>query len=243
MVDAVVSALVENTLIKYYAMERKMKTDSQIQADVIQELKWDPSVTHEHIGVSVADGIVTLSGTIPSFIEKSAAEKAVERVSGVEAIVEKIEVRLPGVHIRDDQEIAKTITNQFKWNIQIPDDSIKAKVEEGFVTLTGEVDWEYERAAAENCVKGLTGVIDIANEIKLKEKSIDPQVVKHRIEEALKRKAEREAKRISVVVHGSRVILSGNVHSFNDMQDAKGAAWSAPGVTSVENNINIVTFQ
>ena len=110
-----------------------MKKDAQIQTDVIQELKWDPSVTHEHIGVSVNDGIVTLSGTVPSFVEKTSAERAVQRVSGVRAVVEKIEVKLPGSFKRDDQEIAKAVLNQFKWNVQVPDDLVKASVEDGWV--------------------------------------------------------------------------------------------------------------
>lgn len=216
-----------------------MKTDSQIQADVMQELKWDPSVTHEHIGVAVADGIVTLSGVIPSYIEKSAAERAAQRVSGVKAVVEKIEVKLPGSFKRDDQDIAKAIVNQFKWHVQVPDDLVKVSVENGWVELLGEVDWDYQRTAAENCARGLTGVKGIANNITIRAKRVQPEIVKQKIEEALKREAEREARRIAVEVRGSRVVLSGEVHSFTEMNDAKWAAWSAPGVTSIENNLHI----
>ncbi len=216
-----------------------MKTDSKIQSDVMQELKWDPSLTHEHIGVSVQDGIVTLSGTIPSYIEKSAAERAAQRVAGVKAVVEKIEVKLPGVYVRDDQEIAKTIVNQFKWNVQVPEEQIKASVENGWVELMGEVEWDYQRTAAESCARGLTGVQGVINSITIKSKKIQPEVVKQKIEEALKREAEREARRISVEVRGSKVILSGQVHSFTEMNDAKWAAWSAPGVTSIENNLHV----
>ena len=216
-----------------------MKTDSQIQADVMQELKWDPSVTHEHIGVAVSDAVVTLSGTVPTYIEKSAAEKAAQRVAGVKAVVEKIEVKLPGSYKRDDEDIAKAIVSQFKWSVQVPDELVKAKVENGWVSLKGEVEWNFQRTAAEKCVRGLTGVKGVTNDITIKEKRVQPETIKQRIEEALKREAEREARRIAVEVRGSRVILSGNVHSFREMQDARGAAFSAPGVTSVENNLHI----
>ncbi|MBL7671756.1 MAG: BON domain-containing protein [Bdellovibrionaceae bacterium] len=217
-----------------------MKTDSQIQTDVMQELKWDPSVTHEHIGVAVSDGVVTLAGSVPSYVEKLAAEKAAQRVFGVQAVVEKIEVKLPGTYKRDDQDIAKTILSHFMWNIQVPEDLVKASVENGWVTLSGEVEWDYQRTAAEKCVRSLTGVKGVNNCITLKAKKVQPEIVKERIEEALKRKAEREARRISVVVNGGRVILSGNVGTFSEMQDVRGAAWSAPGVVSVENNLHIV---
>lgn len=216
-----------------------MKTDSQIQTDVMQELKWDPSVTHEHIGVAVSEGIVTLSGKIPSYLEKSAAEKAAQRVAGVKAVVEKIEVKLPGSYKRDDQDIAKAVINQFKWNVQVPDELVKASVEDGWVELTGEVEWEYQRTAAESCARGLTGVKGVSNNITIKAKRIEPEIVKQKIEEALKREAETEARGISVEVRGSKVILSGKVHSFTEMNDAKWAAWSAPGVVAVENNLNI----
>jgi osmotically-inducible protein OsmY len=216
-----------------------MKTDSQIQTDVIQALKWDPSVTHEHIGVAVSDGIVTLSGTIPSYIEKFAAEKAAQRVGGVKAVVEKMEVKLPGSLQRGDEDIAKAIVYQINWNVQLPRDVIKTRVEDGWVELSGEVEWDYQRRAAESCVRGVTGVKGVTNIITIKEKEIQPAVVKNKIEEALKRLAEREARRIAVEVRGSKVVLSGKVHSFTEMNDAKWAAWSAPGVTSVENNLRV----
>lgn len=216
-----------------------MKTDSQIQADVIQALKWDPSVTHEHIGVAVSEGIVSLSGTIPSYIEKFAAEKAAQRVAGVKAVVEKMEVKLPGSLQRGDEDIAKAIVYQINWNVQLPRDVVKARVENSWVELTGEVEWDYQRRAAENCVRGVTGVKGVSNNITIKEKEIQPAVVKNKIEEALKRLAEREARRIVVEVRGSKVVLSGKVHSFTEMNDAKWAAWSAPGVTIVENNLRV----
>lgn len=216
-----------------------MKKDAEIQTDVIQELKWDPSVSHEHIGVSVSEGIVTLAGMVPSYVEKSAAEKATKRVSGVKAVVEKIDVKLPGSFKRDDQEIAKAVINQFKWNVQVPDQLVKATVEDGWVDLSGEVEWEYQRAAAESSIQGLTGVKGVSNNIVIKAKQIQPDVIKQKIEEALRREAEKEAKQIAIEVKGNKVILSGKVRSFSEMQDAKWAAWSAPGVTTVENNLQV----
>ena len=212
-----------------------MKTDAQIQTDVMQELKWDPSLTHEHVGVAVADGIVSLSGTVPTYIEKSAAEKAAQRVSGVKAVVEKIEVKGPGSYRRDDQDIAKAIIDQFRWHTQVPDDLIKVSVENGWVELTGEVDWEYQRRAAENAVRRLTGVKGINNKIAIRPKVAQPFEIKNKIEDALTRRAEREANRISVEVRGTRVILSGTVNSFAELRDVRGVAWGAPGVTAVDD--------
>lgn len=216
-----------------------MKTDSQIQAHVMQELKWDPSVSHEHIGVAVSDGIVTLSGTVPTYIEKTAAEKTAQRVAGVRAVVEKIEVKLPGSHKRDDQDIAKALVTLFQWNVQVPDDLIKASVENAWVTLSGRVEWDYQRKAAENCAKGLTGVNGVTSNIVINSRVAQPEAIKQRIEDALKREVHREAQHISVDVHGDKVTLSGNVHSFAEMESAKWAAWSAPGVTSVENKLHV----
>jgi len=213
-----------------------MKTDAQIQTDVMQEVKWDPSITHEHIGVAVSGGIVTLSGTVPSYIEKSSAEKAAQRVGGVKAVVEKIEVRVPGSYHRDDQDIAKAILDQFRWHSQVPDDLVKACVENGWVELTGEVEWDYQRSAAENAIRGLTGVRGITNKLGIKAKGVQPFEIKEKIEEALKRAAEREADRIVIEVRGTRVILSGKVRSFAELRDVRGAAYSAPGVTSIDDN-------
>ena len=216
-----------------------MKNDSKIQSDIIQELKWDPSVIHEKIGVSVSDGIATLSGSVPNFLQKSAAERAAQRVAGVKAVVEKIEVRLPGSSKRDDQDLAKAILNQFRWTVQVPDELIKANVENGWVELTGEVEWDFQRNAAETCVRSLTGVKGVTNNIGIMAKRVEAAAIKQKIEEALKREAEREARRISVEVDGSKVILSGKVHSFAELEDARWAAWSAVGVTNVINNLRI----
>jgi osmotically-inducible protein OsmY len=213
-----------------------MKTDAQIQKDIMQELTWDASVTHEHIGVAVQDGVVTLSGTVPSYIEKSAAEKAAQRIAGVKAVVEKIEVKLPGSLQRDDQDIARAILDQFRWHSQVPQELVKVSVENGWVDLSGEVEWDFQRSAAEAAVRGLLGVKGIVNKIAIKTRAIQPAVIKANIEEALKRAAEREANRIGIEILGTRVILSGKVRSFAELRDVKGAAWSAPGVTSVDDH-------
>jgi osmotically-inducible protein OsmY len=218
---------------------KTIKTDSQLQSDVTQELKWDPRVTHEHIGVSVSDGIVTLSGTVPSFFEKSQAESAAQRVEGVKAVVEKIEVKLPGSSLRDDQDIAKALLEEFKWNVQIPDKLIKINVENAWVELSGEVEWDYQRLAAAKAARNLTGVKGVVNNIALKSKKVQPEAIKQKIEEALKRRAEREAHRIAIEVEGNKVILSGKVDNLAEMQDVKWAAWSAPGVINVESNLRI----
>jgi osmotically-inducible protein OsmY len=215
------------------------KTDSQIQADVMQALAWDPSISHEKIGVSASEGVVTLSGSVPSYFEKSEAEKVTQRMGGVRAIVEKIEVKLSGSSMRDDQDIAEAILSQLDWTFQVPKDSVKASVENGWVELRGEVEWQYQRNAALNCIKDLKGVRGVSNLISLKEKSIDPAIIKGRIEAALKAEAQRESKRISVAVNGSTVTLTGNVNSFADKDDARWAAWGTPGVRTVENNLQI----
>ena len=215
-----------------------MKTDSQIQKDVMEELKWDPSVTHEQIGVVVEDGIVTLSGYVPTFLEKSAAEKATQRVVGVRAIAEEVEVKYFGSYRQDDADIASVALSALKWNVQVPDEKLKIKVTKGWIFLSGEVEWKFQKEAAENSVKSLCGVMGVTNSIEIKSK-IKATDVKSKIEEALKRGVEREADRICISVDGSNVTLSGKVRSFSELLDTRGAAWSVPGVTSVQDSLMI----
>lgn len=216
-----------------------MIADSQLQMNVMDELKWEPSVNHEHIGVAVTNGIVTLSGNVPTFIEKHNAVQAAQRVLGVKAIVEKIEVKLPGTLVRTDEDIAKAIITQFEWSTLVPHQKVKVKVSNGWVTLLGEVPWEYQRKACENLVRELAGVKFISNKIEIKPK-LEAADLKIKIEKALLRAAERESKQINVNVQGSEVVLSGTVRSFAEMKAVEGAAWGAPGVTVVQDNLKVL---
>jgi osmotically-inducible protein OsmY len=216
-----------------------MKTDSLVQADIMQELSFDPKVNHEHIGVAVSGGVATLSGQVPTYFEKLAAEKAAKRVAGVSVVVEKIEVKLPLFHRRDDQDIAKAILTQFKWDTQVPDLMIKASVENGMVELTGEVEWDFQRRAAQKSIRSLAGITSITNNITLQKKSVQPSEIKQRIEAALKREAEKDARHIAVEVNGTKVTLTGKVGSFAEAEDARFAAWCTPGVSKVENRLSV----
>ncbi len=214
-----------------------MRTDTEIQADVMKEVQWDPSVTATHIGASVVDGVVTLTGYVPSYAEKWAAEKAAERVAGVKAVADELEVRLPEESRRDDVAIARAAAEALEWSVMVPD-GVKVIVENGWATLKGEVDWEFQKKQAEKIVRNLTGVVGVINEIALKSK-IQPSDVKKKIEEALKRAAAEQANHIDVKVEGKKVILKGTVRSFEEYWAAKNAAWSAPGVTEVEADIDV----
>ncbi|MBY0554727.1 BON domain-containing protein [bacterium] len=211
------------------------KTDSQVKQDVLNELLWDPSITSTHIKVLSKDGIVTLNGTVPHFVEKLAAEQAARRVGGVKAVADEIEVK--GIFDKSDEDIARAALNALKWNYSVPDD-IKVTVSKGWVTLDGEADWDYQRNAAKKAIAALIGIRGVTNNIKIKSKVL-PSDIKIRIEEALKRSAEAESRQISVSVKDDKVILTGKVHSFAEIEDAKMAAWNAPGVMYVENHIQI----
>jgi osmotically-inducible protein OsmY len=213
-----------------------MKTDTKIQTDVLKELTWDPSVDQTHIGISVSNGIVTLNGSVRTYAEKIAAERAVQRVAGVRAVVEKIEVNLLPALERSDAEIAKAALAALEWHAQVPEEQVKVVVRNGRVILSGSLEWEFQRAAVEDSVKNLAGVKSVLNNITLRSK-VNPVNVKQQIEKALKRAAEREAKRISVEVKGGKVVLSGRVRSFAELRNARGAAWNAPGVTEVESHL------
>jgi osmotically-inducible protein OsmY len=216
-----------------------MKTDAQIQTDVSHTLAWDPSIHHERIGVTATDGIVTLSGSVPSYFEKMEAEKITQRVGGVKAVVEKIDVKSIDSYLRDDEGIAQAILNQFKWSFSVPSQLVKVKVEKGWVTLSGEVEWDYQREAAKACTQDLMGVKGVSNQITLKARTIEADAVKHQIEKALQNAAARDSKQIKVAVHGSTVTLSGYVDSLAEMENAKWAAWGAPGVMRVDNKISL----
>lgn len=215
-----------------------MISDSRIRQDVIDELEWDPSVDSREIGVAVKDGVVTLTGTVDSFSEKLQAERDAERVHGVRAVANELEVKLPGAMMRTDADMAKAAADALKWNTLVPEDKVKVSVDDGWVTLRGEVDWRFQRQAAEQAVEHLAGVRGITNLITIKER-VRPEDVKERIEKALERSAELESKNIHVSVSDGKVTLRGTVRSAADRNEAEWAAWAAPGVTDVENLITV----
>jgi len=215
-----------------------MKTDSELKKDVLAELAWDPVVPEAKVGVSVSDGVVTLTGHLDSYSEKVAARRAVERVGDVKAIAMEIDVIPLGVHQRSDTEIAAAVDHALSWNTSVPKDRIKVTVEKGWVTLGGEVDWNFQRRAVERLVRPLKGVIGISDNIGIKATAV-PTNLTNRIQDALVRQAMREAKRIEIATDGGVVTLSGQVHSWAERSAVEGATWSAPGVSRVNNLLTV----
>ena len=214
------------------------RTDEEIQRDILEELKWDTRVRPNEIGVAVKDGIVTLTGWVDSYLKKMAAEEAAHRVRGVKAVVNDIEVRLPSSAERTDEDLAKAALNALQWQAGVPADKIDVTVSHGWVTLKGEVEYGYQKREAERAVERLSGVRGVINLIRVKP-GLSPTDLKQKIEQALVRNAELDAKRITVEVQGSKVILYGTVRSYAEKKAAEEAAWAAPGVSEVENHITI----
>lgn len=216
-----------------------MKTDLQLQRDVLDELKFEPSIREAEIGVTAKGGVVTLTGLVDSYAEKISAERTAERISGVKVVADEIKVKLPGSYQRSDTDIAHTVVNALRWDIQVPDDRIKAAVEDGWIDLQGEVEWQYQKWAAEGAVRNLTGVKGVTNLITVKPKKVSTYEVGQKIKDSLRRHAERDADRITIEAKDGRVTLQGTVSSFAERQDAERAAWQAPGVTNVEDMIAV----
>jgi osmotically-inducible protein OsmY len=217
--------------------DSKMKTDTQLQQDVMAELKWEPTLSASQIGVSAKDGVVTLTGTVDGYAKKSEAEDAVKRVAGVKVVVEKIDVKYPnGWAKKDDNDIASEIINAFKWNWEIPSGKVKAKVEKGWVTLEGELPWKFQSDAADKAVMNLEGVAGVSNNIKIKSQT-EEAVEKADIESALARNWSVSDQGIKVKVHGHKATLTGTVDSWHQRDEANRIAWNAPGVWMVENEL------
>jgi osmotically-inducible protein OsmY len=216
----------------------KVASDTKLQHDVLAELEWEPSIDASQIGVTAKDGVVTLTGSVSSYVHKMTAERVTKRIYGVSAVANDIEVKLLGSAQRSDTDIASAAVNALRWDACVPDDRIKVTVSHGWVTLEGEVDWQYQKEAAKRVAHNLIGVKGITDSIKLKAR-VQPGEVKDKIEAAFRRSAEIDARRISVEARDGRIILSGRVHSWTERDEAQQAAWAAPGVTAVENDITV----
>jgi osmotically-inducible protein OsmY len=211
----------------------------QLQQDVLQELEYEPSVNAANIGVTAKDGIVGLTGNVKSYAERYAAVHAAERVAGVKALTDDLKVDLPYLHVRNDEDIARAALNALEWDVWVPTKLVKVKVDAGWITLEGEVDFKYQKTAAENAVRNLTGVKGVSNLISLMKPIALSSEVKVKIDNALRRAAKVDAEHIKVSVVGDKVILRGKVSSWAEREEAERAAWSAPGVSTVEDEVRI----
>lgn len=214
------------------------KSDMTLKRDVEAELSWDPAIHANEIGVAAKDGVVTVSGHIDTLAEKRAIEKALRRVQGVRAIALEVDVLLSPEHRRSDTDIAAFAEQALKWNTMVPADRIRLVVDKGRVTLQGEVEWNYQRAAAESAVRRQTGVVGITNEIVIRPK-VNAANLQTQIAQALRRQVEREIDHIKVDIDGSKVTLRGTVNSWHERDAAQGVAWSAPGVATVINELRV----
>jgi osmotically-inducible protein OsmY len=213
-----------------------IRTDQEIQKDVLAELKWDAQVQPNEIGVSVKDGVVTLTGWVDSYLKKWSAEDAAHKVTGVKAVANDIEIKLATE--RTDPDIAAAVVHSLEWDAFVPSDKVHVTVSKGWVTLKGDVEWQYQKQDAERVVQRLSGVKGVTNLISVKPR-ITPSELKKKIEDALVRNAEVDANRISVEVQGNKAILKGTVRAWAEKEEAERVAWSAPGITSVENRITL----
>ena len=213
-----------------------MESDSELKRTVLNELGWDPSLNASRIGVSVEDGIATLTGEVESYAEMVAALHAASRVFAVRGVADEIKVRLPDYNERTDADIARSAANALAWTATVPRDCVKVLVENGWLALEGEVNWQFEKEAAEAAVRSLRGIVGISNDVVVRP-IVDRLEVKGRIEDAFERHAHIDAKRAKVETKGTKIILSGKVSSCFERKEAERIAWATPGVTEVEDNL------
>ena len=218
-----------------------MKTDEELQKDVMDEIRWDPSLGKEaaQIGVTAHEGVVTLSGNVETYSKKLAAERAAQRVMGVKVVAVDLEVQLSKNGMRSDTDIAESVKNALKWHTLVNEDLVEIKVDNGWIYLEGTAEWEYQKKAAQNAVQDLIGVRGVTNNIKVKSKTTDVMDIKRKISAAFHRSATIDSSNIEVDISGSRATLKGKVRSWAEKRDAEDAAWTAPGVLVVDNKIEI----
>lgn len=221
-----------------HGKETFMRGDRKLQRDVMEELAWDPRVDAAEIGVSVESGVIILNGTVMSFPEKWAAERAAQRVKGVKAVRDEIVVKLASDSEHSDADIAVAAVNALEWNASVPRNTVKVLVEKGWITLEGTVEFHYQKTEAENAVRNLVGVTGVSNQINIKP-AVSAANVKDQIERALQRAAQMNAKKIVVETHGNQIVLRGSVKSWTEREEAEHAAWAAPGVKNVQNRIEV----
>lgn len=214
------------------------RTNKDLRKRVLDELDWEPSIDSDDISIAVHEGVVTLSGPVPTYAQKRAAERTVMRLAGVKGIANEIEVRLPSEHARSDVDLAQAAIDAIERNIQVPADSVTVTVEDAWITLEGVVHWDYQRRRAERAVRYLMGVKGISNVLRVKERTT-PGNLRERIRHALERRIDEEARRINVSVDDDKVTLTGTVPSWTDRDDIENAVWAAPGISTVENKLKV----